>query len=83
MLGGGALLPVHWGTFDLGLHPWAEPLETLTAGAAAAHVPLLTPRLGRAFEPSRVEGIDPWWRALVDDAAPAPSLATALPDPGS
>jgi len=36
VLGGGALLPVHWGTFDLGLHPWSEPLETLTAGAAAA-----------------------------------------------
>ncbi len=81
MLGGGALLPVHWGTFDLGLHPWAEPMETLTAGAEAARVQLLTPRLGCAFEPSRVETVDPWWRALVTDAAPA--LAPALLDPGS
>jgi L-ascorbate metabolism protein UlaG (beta-lactamase superfamily) len=70
MLGGGTLLPVHWGTFDLGLHPWDEPIETITAGAAAAGVHLLTPRLGRAFEPSRVESIDPWWRGLSakDDA---------------
>ena len=84
MLGGGALLPVHWGTFDLGLHPWSEPLETLTAGAAAAAIQLLTPRLGRAFEPSRVEGADPWWRALVSDAAASPvTLSSALLDPGS
>jgi L-ascorbate metabolism protein UlaG (beta-lactamase superfamily) len=64
MLGGGALLPVHWGTFDLGLHAWDHPIETLAAGAAAAGVQLITPRLGRAFEPSRVEAVDPWWRGL-------------------
>ena len=29
MLGGGTLLPVHWGTFDLALHEWDEPAETL------------------------------------------------------
>lgn len=58
----GALLPVHWGTFDLGLHPWDEPIETLVEGAARADVPLLTPRLGRPFEPSRIEVVDPWWR---------------------
>lgn len=59
---GGALLPVHWGTFDLGLHPWDEPIETLANGAARAGVQLLTPRLGRPIEPSRFEQIDPWWR---------------------
>jgi L-ascorbate metabolism protein UlaG (beta-lactamase superfamily) len=64
MLGGGPLLPVHWGTFDLGLHPWDQPIETLSAGAQAARIHLLTPRLGRAFEPSRTESIDPWWRGL-------------------
>ena len=25
MLGARALMPVHWGTFDLGLHAWAQP----------------------------------------------------------
>ena len=65
MLGGGALLPVHWGTFDLGLHPWDEPIERLTTLAEAARTHLLTPRLGRAIEPTRVEAIDPWWRGLA------------------
>jgi L-ascorbate metabolism protein UlaG (beta-lactamase superfamily) len=68
MLGGGALLPVHWGTFDLGLHPWDQPIETLAKGATASGIHLLTPRLGRAIQPSRVERVDAWWR----DLAPAP-----------
>lgn len=57
-------MPVHWGTFDLGLHAWDHPIETLAIGAGAAGVPLITPRLGRPLEPSRIETIDPWWRGL-------------------
>lgn len=29
-LGGhGLLMPIHWGLFDLGLHPWRQPIEAL------------------------------------------------------
>ena len=40
MLGGGTLLPVHWGTFDLALHAWDDPAERLTlrAGELGVHV---------------------------------------------
>jgi L-ascorbate metabolism protein UlaG (beta-lactamase superfamily) len=63
--GGAALLPVHWGTFDLALHAWDEPIETLTALAIEQNVPLLTPRLGKAIEPAHGIGqIDPWWRQV-------------------
>lgn len=65
MLGGGTLLPVHWGTFNLGLHDWEEPAETLLQLASAQGARILTPRLGAVFEPERVESVDPWWRALV------------------
>jgi L-ascorbate metabolism protein UlaG (beta-lactamase superfamily) len=31
-LGGhGLLMPIHWGLFDLALHPWQQPIETITA----------------------------------------------------
>jgi L-ascorbate metabolism protein UlaG (beta-lactamase superfamily) len=63
MLGGGAFLPVHWGTFDLALHAWDEPIEALAARAAETGAHVVTPRLGRAIEPARIERIDPWWRA--------------------
>ena len=65
MLGGGTMLPIHWGTFDLGLHPWDEPAEQLLALAEPAHVRLLTPMLGRPFEPAHVDGPSPWWRAVT------------------
>lgn len=79
MLGGGALLPVHWGTFDLGLHAWDHPIETLAASAAASRIQLLTPRLGRPIEPSRVETIDPWWQNLQKATAADTSLAQPRP----
>jgi L-ascorbate metabolism protein UlaG (beta-lactamase superfamily) len=72
MLGGGTLLPVHWGTFSLGFHAWNEPGEELIALLAKAKPSIarptsrvLTPRLGQVFEPDHVEGPTPWWRDLV------------------
>jgi len=76
MLGGGPFLPVHWGTFNLALHAWDEPAETLVRIAETRNLQLLTPRLGAPLEPSRVERVDPWWRevdgAREVDAVPSP-----------
>jgi L-ascorbate metabolism protein UlaG (beta-lactamase superfamily) len=81
-LGGGPLLPIHWGTFDLGLHPWAEPAESVFVGAAAAGARLITPRLGAAVEPAHAERPDPWWRAVAAAAAAgAPAAAIARAEP--
>jgi L-ascorbate metabolism protein UlaG (beta-lactamase superfamily) len=62
MLGGGTLLPVHWGTFNLALHDWDEPAETLVRLAGEQQLRVVTPRLGQVFEPSQMEGPSPWWR---------------------
>jgi L-ascorbate metabolism protein UlaG (beta-lactamase superfamily) len=64
LLGGGTLMPVHWGTFDLALHAWDDPAERLVTRAAVTGVPLVTPRLGRPVEPAHVEHVDPWWREV-------------------
>lgn len=69
-------MPVHWGTFDLALHAWDEPAETLVTLAEAARVRVLTPPIGRAFEPAHVEGPTPWWRALRSEAPRVGSGAT-------
>ncbi|HEY0190033.1 MAG TPA: MBL fold metallo-hydrolase [Kofleriaceae bacterium] len=65
MLGGGTLLPVHWGTFSLGFHAWNDPAETLLASAARTSARILTPRLGAAFEPDQLDGPTPWWREVL------------------
>ncbi len=62
MLGGGTLLPVHWGTFNLALHAWDEPAETLLQLATEQQVRVLTPKLGEVFEPTQVDAATPWWR---------------------
>jgi len=64
LLGGGALLPVHWGTFSLALHDWDEPAETLLRLAPRQGVHLLMPKLGEAVEPARVASVTPWWRGV-------------------
>ncbi len=77
MLGGGTLLPVHWGTFNLALHDWDEPAETLVTLAAQEGARVLTPRLGSAFEPEQVERAVPWWREVGQAERPRAPLATA------
>jgi L-ascorbate metabolism protein UlaG (beta-lactamase superfamily) len=71
LLGGGAFLPVHWGTFSLALHAWDDPAETLLALAPRHGVHLVMPTLGEAVEPARVDHVTPWWRGVEsrDDAA--------------
>ncbi len=64
MLGGGTLLPVHWGTFSLGFHAWDAPGEELIALAPQRGARIITPKLGAAFEPEHVAGPTPWWREV-------------------
>lgn len=59
---GGVLMPIHWGTFRLAPHPWAEPPERLLVAADAAGVDIAIPKPGGrvvAGEPLR---LDLWWR---------------------
>lgn len=70
MLGSGAVLPIHWGTFNLAIHPWDEPAETIVRLAPDAQVQLLLPRFGEAIEPARAEEIVPWWRGIAAGRAP-------------
>ena len=59
-----AFLPVHWSTFDLGLHPWEEPGERLYERAQAEQAPLWTPLIGQPQEPS-APSTTPWWRTVL------------------
>jgi len=45
-LKGKVLHPIHWGTFNLALHPWFEPIERLATTAASANVNTATPVVG-------------------------------------
>ena len=64
LLGGGAFLPVHWGTFALAMHDWDQPAEALLALGPKKGARLLMPRLGEPVEPAHAHELTPWWRAV-------------------
>jgi len=63
-LGSKWLVPVHNGTFDLGLHRWQEPFERITALAAARGVAMATPEIGEALDLAQPHAGTPWWRSV-------------------
>jgi len=82
LLGGGAFMPVHWGTFSLALHAWDDPAETLFTVGPKRGARLAMPRLGEPVEPAHVERVTPWWRAVDARKADMPvgkSLTLTLP----
>jgi L-ascorbate metabolism protein UlaG (beta-lactamase superfamily) len=60
---GGVLVPIHWCTFRLAPHSWAEPAERLVEAAAAAGVEIAVPRPGGRVVPGAGEraGVERWW----------------------
>ena len=80
LLGGGAFLPVHWGTFALAMHDWDQPVETLLTLPLPERAQLLLPRLGQAVEPAHGLALQPWWRA-VDRPLPSASASPVPPGP--
>jgi len=79
LLGGGSFLPVHWGTFNLAIHAWDEPAETLLELAPAHGAHLVMPRLGEPVEPSRAVRVTPWWRAAAPEASKKATLVEEEP----
>jgi L-ascorbate metabolism protein UlaG (beta-lactamase superfamily) len=65
MLGGGPLVPIHWGTFDLATHRWDQPIEVLTQRAAESGAELMVPRLGEPVEPDILTEVTAWWRPVA------------------
>ena len=61
-LGGGLLVPIHWGTFRLAPHPWAEPAERLIEAAGAAGVDAAVPKPGGRVLPGSAAPVEKWWR---------------------
>jgi L-ascorbate metabolism protein UlaG (beta-lactamase superfamily) len=85
------LIPVHWGTFDLAMHGWTEPVERLLVAAAGDDVSLAIPKPGQSVEPSDRFALDRWWPEIPWESAdehPVISSTTrtaagSLPAPGT
>ncbi len=61
---GDILLPIHWGTFDLALHAWSEPVIRLLAAADANDVSVMIPEPGQRLDLTDPVALEPWWKAV-------------------
>lgn len=61
---GKLLLPIHWGKFDLSLHPWKESVERLKAKAKEENIQLMTPEVGQMILLPDTAQYEHWWEAI-------------------
>ncbi|RFU21432.1 hypothetical protein D0Z06_11730 [Geodermatophilus marinus] len=69
-LGGDLLVPVHWATFNLAFHRWAEPVQRLCAAAERSGTRVAVPRPGERVDALAPPPVRDWWSAvgsLVDE----------------
>ncbi len=60
-LRGRLLVPLHWATFDIALHPWYEPIERLVTFSEQKSVTLVTPEVGEKIDLRSKPNTDHWW----------------------
>jgi L-ascorbate metabolism protein UlaG (beta-lactamase superfamily) len=64
-LGGTLLIPLHWATFNLALHDWAEPADRAWREAKARDIQLAVPRPGERVDVDNPPPVDGWWQAIA------------------
>ena len=70
--------PIHWGTYNLALHDWFDPMKRVTMAAEANGVRLLTPIFGQVIEyPGRMQ-TEKWWAPYLPETSTA---ITSEPNP--
>ena len=62
---GGLMIPVHWATFNLALHDWAEPADRAWREAKAQDVRLAIPRPGERVDVDNPPAVDGWWQQIA------------------
>jgi L-ascorbate metabolism protein UlaG (beta-lactamase superfamily) len=59
-LGAERILPIHWGVFDLAMHPWHESIDAFLKEAEAQNFNVLTPEMGERLVPGETL-TKRWW----------------------
>ena len=76
---GELFIPVHWGTFNLAVHNWTEPVERALLAAERAGVAMSTPRPGESLEPGAAPKDSRWWPDVPwKTATTTPVISTGL-----
>ena len=63
ILKGKKIVPMHWGTFNLGLHSWDEPIERFVKAVEGSKTDFITPAIGETVNADSYVSTF-WWREL-------------------
>lgn len=63
-LKGDVLHPIHWGTFNLSLHSWYEPMDRLSEAAEKSGIKVATPIPGETTIYGKYIPSEKWWDKL-------------------
>ncbi len=58
---GKVFLPIHWGTFNLGIHAWNDPIEEMIKIATNRSVDFITPMPGQPVTIDKPIKLKNWW----------------------
>ena len=61
------IFPIHWGTFDLALHSWYEPIEQLIELSDQDSIPLITLPQGEWFTKDDHATDQNWWKRYSNE----------------
>ncbi|MBD1392615.1 MBL fold metallo-hydrolase [Mucilaginibacter glaciei] len=63
-LKGDIMMPIHWGTFNLALHAWYEPVERLVEFAKQKNIKLFLPEPGKPTDVKTTYNSE-WWKRFM------------------
>lgn len=81
-LQGKILHPIHWGTFNLALHAWYDPMQRLAAAAQASGVKTATPVVGETTVLGTHIPTARWWEDAREKIAQSKSIAARIESHG-
>lgn len=58
-------MPIHWGVFDLAMHPWKESITLVTKEADRTGLKMVTPLMGEKFAVGKDQS-KRWWEDLPE-----------------
>ena len=63
-LKGEVLLPMHWGAYDLAMHPWKEPVKRIIKEAEKKQINITLPRPGQLLSKNNFIVNSQWWETM-------------------
>jgi L-ascorbate metabolism protein UlaG (beta-lactamase superfamily) len=64
-LKGKILQPMHWGTFDVALHAWYDPMVRISKAADSLGIKLSTPIVGETITVDENLLTKRWWETVL------------------